>query len=336
MGIKRIPWVVRWQPVKNGICFTLISRELFFKNNPMMWTVMSCASCHQKQVIQHTLLQDWRNLHKVWIMPLDGGGTSLTRHCVVMALIPHELIDAVTFCTLYLNENLHIHLHTLASSSNLLQIQPLASQGSYEDSATVEPRSRVSNRSSSLQGNERPQKYKGLKTMAEVRNPSDLPSAKKHKPMDSDEDDEEPRNEPGTSSTFQPVIPVTTSASRTSSQFARTCCQCKLWWWRQWVFAMNKVHKARTPKGLCSLYVLTNDVHWTVTPETHKYAAAARSFCFVTTENGDQQDMCKLITLSVTTRSTSSTLHCCKIEETCTRYESCPSTMVEYPWQRTV
>ena len=38
------------------------------------------------------------------------------------------------------------------------QIQPLASQGSYEDSATVEPRSRVSNRSSSPQGNERPQK----------------------------------------------------------------------------------------------------------------------------------------------------------------------------------
>ena len=44
--------------------------------------------------------------------------------------------------------------------------------------------------------------------MAEVRKPSDLPRAKKHKPMDSDEDDEEPQNEPGTSSTSQPVIPV--------------------------------------------------------------------------------------------------------------------------------
>ena len=51
------------------------------------------------------------------------------------------------------------------------------------------------------------------------------------------------------------------------------------------------------------LYVLTNDVHWTVTPETHKYAGAARSFCFVTTEIGDQQDMCKLITLPCVRRS---------------------------------
>ena len=33
------------------------------------------------------------------------------------------------------------------------------------------------------------------------------------------------------------------------------------------------------------LYVLTNDEHWTMTLETHKYAAAAGSFCFATTEN---------------------------------------------------
>ena len=35
------------------------------------------------------------------------------------------------------------------------------------------------------------------------------------------------------------------------------------------------------------LHVLTNEEHWT------KYAAAAGSFCFVTTENGDQQDINK-------------------------------------------
>ena len=39
------------------------------------------------------------------------------------------------------------------------------------------------------------------------------------------------------------------------------------------------------------LYVLNNDEHWTMTPETHKYAHAAASFCFVTTENVDWQDM---------------------------------------------
>ena len=31
---------------------------------------------------------------------------------------------------------------------------------------------------------------------------------KKHKSMDSDDDDEEPQNEPGTSSTSQPFVPV--------------------------------------------------------------------------------------------------------------------------------
>ena len=45
------------------------------------------------------------------------------------------------------------------------------------------------------------------------------------------------------------------------------------------------------------LYVLTNDEHWPLTLETHKYAPAAGSFCFVTTDNGGQQDRCNLNTL---------------------------------------
>ena len=51
------------------------------------------------------------------------------------------------------------------------------------------------------------------------------------------------------------------------------------------------------------LYVLTNDEHWTMTPETHEHAAAAGSFCFVTTENGDKQDICNLITMPCVQRS---------------------------------
>ena len=42
------------------------------------------------------------------------------------------------------------------------------------------------------------------------------------------------------------------------------------------------------------LDVLTNDEHRSMTPEAHKYAAAAAaagSFCFVTTENEQQQDI---------------------------------------------
>ena len=45
------------------------------------------------------------------------------------------------------------------------------------------------------------------------------------------------------------------------------------------------------------LYVLTDDEHLTITPETHKYAAAAGSFCFLTTENGIQLDICNSVTI---------------------------------------
>ena len=51
------------------------------------------------------------------------------------------------------------------------------------------------------------------------------------------------------------------------------------------------------------LYVLSNAEHWTTTPETHKYAAAVGSFCFVTTENGDEQDICTFITMPCVQRS---------------------------------
>ena len=48
----------------------------------------------------------------------------------------------------------------------------------------------------------------GKKNTAEVKKPRDLPKAKKHKPMDSDEDDDVPQNELGTSSNTQPPVPV--------------------------------------------------------------------------------------------------------------------------------
>ena len=45
--------------------------------------------------------------------------------------------------------------------------------------------------------------------------------------------------------------------------------------------ATSFVHKVRTLVRtvlFSDLYVLTNDEHWTMTPETHKYSAAAGSF----------------------------------------------------------
>ena len=88
--------------------------------------------------------------------------------------------------SVHLNEHLHIHLHNLASSPKM----------SY-----LLLESRVSNRSTLLQSKENPQNQKGKKTRKEVVKPSDLPIAKKHKSMDSNEADEEPQNKPGTSST---------------------------------------------------------------------------------------------------------------------------------------
>ena len=87
--------------------------------------------------------------------------------------------------------------------SGVQQARTLATQGADEDSATVDPQNRVSDRSRSPQDQEHlrrhcPQKQKGKKTAAE-KQPSTPPKAKKHKSMDSDEDDEEPQNESGTS-----------------------------------------------------------------------------------------------------------------------------------------
>ena len=65
----------------------------------------------------------------------------------------------------------------------------------------------------------------------------------------------------------------------------------------------NVVQQVRKTVLLSDLYVLTNNEHWTVTPETHKYAATAGSFCFVTTENGEQQDVCNLTTMPCVQRS---------------------------------
>ena len=96
--------------------------------------------------------------------------------------------------------------------SRVQQTQTLATQGSDDDAATVDPQDRVSDRSRSPQEQESsqrqgPQIHK-RKQIAAEKQPSGVTKAKKHKFMDSDEDDEEPQNEPGTSSTFQPTEPL--------------------------------------------------------------------------------------------------------------------------------
>ena len=129
--------------------------------------------------------------------------------------------------------------------------------------------------------------------------PNDLPIAKKHKSVDSDEDDEEPQNEPGTSSTSQPFVPALPLNQRPAAS-----SQAPILMTKTVSIAISTVHEVRTLEGhYPDLYILTNDEHWTVTPETHKYAAAAGSFCFVTTETSDQQDINNLTTVPSVQRS---------------------------------
>ena len=61
-----------------------------------------------------------------------------------------------------------------------------------------------------------------------------------------------------------------------------------------------------TPEGRYPIQIsrfLNNDEHWTMTLEIHMYAAVAGSFCFITTVNGNQQDICNLTTMPSAQRS---------------------------------
>ena len=71
--------------------------------------------------------------------------------------------------------------------------------------------------------------------------------------------------------------------------------------------AMRTVHRVKTQEEQYPiqiyLFYLTNDENLTMTLEIHMYAAVAGSFCFITTVNGDQQDICNLTTMPSVQRS---------------------------------
>ena len=204
----------------------------------------------------------------------------------------------------HVSDYIHIHPRMLASSHNLPSgvQQPQATQDDDEDSATLDPQNRVSDRSRSPQDQEDsqrqgPQTQKGKKTAAE-KQPSTPPKAKKHKSQDLDEDDEEPQNEPGTSSNSQPTVSVL-PYSQGPAASAIPGDEDSEYSDEKSAQSQDSGRTVLYP----DLYVRTNDEHWAMTPETHKYAAAAGSFCFVTTENGDQQDICNLTTMPCVQRS---------------------------------
>ena len=125
---------------------------------------------------------------------------------------------------------------------------------------------------------ESPQKQsseqKRKKTLTEVKNLSELPKANNHIPMDSDEDEEEPQNELGTSSNSRSTVPVLphhqgraasshgpfafkNSADEDSEQSDEYSARCQDF--GRTVFSPD-------------LHVLTDDEHWTVTLETQVWS----------------------------------------------------------------
>ena len=170
-----------------------------------------------------------------------------------------------------------------------------------ESSATVDPQNRVSDRWRSHQEREDsrrsgPQQQRhdssqqrGKKTVAE-RQSSESPKVKKHNSTDSEKDDEEPQKEPRTSSNTQPIGPILPSYSGDGdSEYSEE-------------YSAQSQDSGRTVP-YPDLYVLTNEEHWTMTLATHKYAAAVGSFRFSITKDGEQQDVCNLITMPSVQRS---------------------------------
>ena len=107
-----------------------------------------------------------------------------------------------------------------------------------------------------------PQKQKRKNIVAE-KQPRELPKAKEHKSLDSDEDDEEPQNEPGTSSNSQPtatVLPYShgPAASAISGDEDDEYSDA---------YSAQSQNSGRTVL-YPDLYAPTDDEHWTMTPET--------------------------------------------------------------------
>ena len=105
--------------------------------------------------------------------------------------------------------------------------------------------------------------------------------------MNSDEDDAKPQNELGTSSDSQTTVPVQPlrqgPAARSQGPAASANSGDDDGEYSDEHSAQSQDSGRTVPYPFFN--VLTDDEHWTMTLVIHKYAAAAGSFCFITTEN---------------------------------------------------
>ena len=100
--------------------------------------------------------------------------------------------------------------------------------------------------------------------------------------MGSDEDDEEPQNEPRTSSTSQPFVPVLPLNQGPAASPQGPAASANSDDDNSEYGDENSARSQDSGRTLLhpDLYILTNDEHWTVTPETQKYAAGSRVILF--------------------------------------------------------
>ena len=123
---------------------------------------------------------------------------------------------------------------------------------------TVDPQTRVTDRSRSPQEQEGPrrqgphqQKERNILTESSRVHPQ---KTKKYKPMNSDEDDEEPRNPSATSSNAQPIAPALPyNSGDEDSEFSDE-------------YSADSQDSGRTV-FYPDLHAMTNDEHWTRTPD---------------------------------------------------------------------
>ena len=100
------------------------------------------------------------------------------------------------------------------------------------------------------------------------------------------------KNEPGTSSNSQPTVPVLPlhqgpAASSQGPAASAISGDEDSEYSDEYSAKSQDFGRTELCPDLC---VLTNDEQWTMTPET-QVCRRSGTFCFVTTENGDQQDM---------------------------------------------
>ena len=173
--------------------------------------------CHRYHKFNQTSLQNLMMMYQMRISQQGIPHHHQLDHCHQLnreVAPPEETNDLDR-----VSEDLHIHPRMPASSHNLLYLLPefrrprpwqLRAQMKIQHTRIHKialPTVQGHHKNKKSHGDRVHKKQKGMKTVAQ-KQPSELPNAKKHKIMDSDEDDEEPQNEPGTSSTSPPTVPV--------------------------------------------------------------------------------------------------------------------------------